>query len=256
MMESEAEDEPYSTIPQLPLLPLPSSSSSSSSSSSLHSPDPPGMRTPPLYTLASVPFRWEEEPGKPRPCTALIPFPTNTEPKSLELPPCRHSLLLDLSKNTVYKTTPSPTTVLEGPYNNKFTSASFRFFKEECRQGSFESSTASCCTSPEKGQLCSKKLHKGRAFFGSWRQITPHKPCNGGGKIKRDVTASSSYMDASSFWSEKRVNITKIKRNGSFCTLSQPRPHFWVRSSFFILSSVCVCVRSNGVFNSTGCLVM
>lgn len=228
-MESEAEVEPYSTT-QLPLL-LPSS----------HSPDPPGMRTPPLYTMASVPFRWEEEPGKPRPCTALIPFPTTTEPKSLELPPSR--LLLEPPPKITYKTlSPSPTTVLEGPYctaarpTNKFTSASFRFFREH--QGSFDS-TASTCTSPEKGPLSAailaQKLHKGRAFFGSWRQRTP-KPCSG----KKEVTAAagsssfvhpSSSVDAASLWSDegsnKRVKITKIRRNGSFSSLSQARPHFW-----------------------------
>ncbi|KAL2345917.1 hypothetical protein Fmac_007202 [Flemingia macrophylla] len=39
-----------------------------------------GMVTPPLQTSASVPFRWEQEPGKPRPCSALLSV------KSLELP--------------------------------------------------------------------------------------------------------------------------------------------------------------------------
>ncbi|XP_030548107.1 uncharacterized protein At4g00950 [Rhodamnia argentea] len=58
------------------------------------SPDPSGMRTPPFHTTAAVPFRWEEEPGKPRPCSALaiVPSPGPGEPYSatrtcLELPP-------------------------------------------------------------------------------------------------------------------------------------------------------------------------
>ncbi|KAI3441727.1 uncharacterized protein J3R85_001752 [Psidium guajava] len=58
------------------------------------SPDRSGMRTPPFYTTAAVPFRWEEEPGKPRPCSALaiVPSPGPGEPysvtrKCLELPP-------------------------------------------------------------------------------------------------------------------------------------------------------------------------
>ncbi|KAF8024498.1 hypothetical protein BT93_F1620 [Corymbia citriodora subsp. variegata] len=58
------------------------------------SPDRSGMRTPPFHTTAAVPFRWEEEPGKPRPCSALaiVPSPGLGEPysatgKCLELPP-------------------------------------------------------------------------------------------------------------------------------------------------------------------------
>lgn len=33
-------------------------------------PETPGMVTPPLYAAGSIPFQWEEAPGKPRPsCT-------------------------------------------------------------------------------------------------------------------------------------------------------------------------------------------
>ncbi|KAL9320493.1 hypothetical protein ACSQ67_012332 [Phaseolus vulgaris] len=55
----------------------------------MESPERSGMATPPLHTSAAVPFRWEEEPGKPRPCSALIPFsnPIDFVPKCLELPP-------------------------------------------------------------------------------------------------------------------------------------------------------------------------
>ncbi|KAL1313306.1 hypothetical protein HN51_039865 [Arachis hypogaea] len=47
-----------------------------------------GSLTPPLETSASVPFRWEQVPGKPIPCTALIPFsdPKDFLPKCLHLP--------------------------------------------------------------------------------------------------------------------------------------------------------------------------
>ncbi|KAG4914124.1 hypothetical protein AAZX31_19G242200 [Glycine max] len=65
-----------------------------------------GMATPPLETLASVPFRWEQVPGKPRPSTALVPFsnPPDLLPKCLELPP---RLLI-----------PSPATVFKVSTNN------------------------------------------------------------------------------------------------------------------------------------------
>ncbi|XP_055808455.1 uncharacterized protein LOC129877002 [Solanum dulcamara] len=72
--------------------------------------------SPVHHTLASVPFQWEKEPGKPN----TINFPINNKPKSLEPPPRLYSI-----------NTPSPTTVLDGPYNNnnKISSSSFRFLK-------------------------------------------------------------------------------------------------------------------------------
>ncbi|CAM8974560.1 unnamed protein product [Rhodiola kirilowii] len=71
--------------------------------------DTSGCSSPPFHSSASVPFKWEEKPGKPIPCTALIPF---TEPISLKLiPPPRMSWI----ESKVTKT-PSPTTVLYGPF--------------------------------------------------------------------------------------------------------------------------------------------
>ncbi|XP_071932785.1 uncharacterized protein At4g00950-like [Coffea arabica] len=211
-----------SSAPKLPLF----------SMATVQSPEHSGMLTPPLYTSASVPFRWEEEPGKPRPCTALITLPTSTtteSPRCLDLPP---RLFLEPSKITK---TPSPTTVLEGPYvlgRPKFTSSSFRFFRE--RQGSFDSSSSK---SPERGQLSSmvlgKKLHKGRGLFGSWRQKTP-KFRSG----KREAGGSCSFVHPSSVSVDgadtgsddgniPRVKIGRIRRNGSFSSLSQAKSQFW-----------------------------
>ncbi|MCD7471872.1 hypothetical protein HAX54_012646 [Datura stramonium] len=67
-----------------------------------------GVLTPPLHSsLASVPFKWEEQPGKPRPsCTHLINVTTIfNEPKCLEPPP----RLYYLYQNTK---TPSPATTI------------------------------------------------------------------------------------------------------------------------------------------------
>lgn len=116
--------------------------------------EPPGALTPPLRTTASIPFQWEEAPGKPRHC--------NTESKpqtsrTLELPP----RLLTESK-VAYNTNTnknnnlcSPTTVLDGPEIGRslFVSYSFRspdnlgtrissenragFFRGSSRWGSF-----------------------------------------------------------------------------------------------------------------------
>ncbi|KAL3536693.1 hypothetical protein ACH5RR_000059 [Cinchona calisaya] len=223
-------DEASNSTPKLPLFTM----------ATMQSPEHSGMLTPPLYsTSASVPFRWEEEPGKPRPCTTLIPFSTteSSGPKCLDLPPSR---LFSAEPMIKIARTPSPTTVLEGPYNvlgsrPKFTSSSFRFFtRDDRRQGSFDSSSS---RSLEKGQLISsmvlgkKQLHKRSGLlFGSWRQKTPKL-----GSGKRDVggsNGSSVGSNESSIESDESsisgVNkIGRIRRNGSFSSLSQARSHFW-----------------------------
>ncbi|XP_059304577.1 uncharacterized protein At4g00950 [Lycium ferocissimum] len=61
--------------------------------------------TPPLHPLVSIPFQWEEAPGKPK-------SPTKSKvARCLDLPP--RLLLSEAMKIT---NTPSPTTVLNGPY--------------------------------------------------------------------------------------------------------------------------------------------
>ncbi|KAA8516191.1 hypothetical protein F0562_019370 [Nyssa sinensis] len=195
-MGSEAELEPSSTL-KLPLFSIPL----------MQSPGPSGMLTSPLHTLASVPFRWEEEPGKPRPCTALtLCNPSTNGPTSLELPP---RLLME----SKFTKTPSPTTVLEGPYVGRpiFQSSSFRFRKER-RQGSFVSCSSSSSLSPERGQLgpmvLSQRGNKERGFFGSWGQMAI--------KIKDGDDESVA-----------KVKMARIRRNGSFTNLSQARSHLW-----------------------------
>ncbi|XP_073312284.1 uncharacterized protein [Primulina huaijiensis] len=110
------------TPPNLPLLNIYAPSITGHSPSPRHS----GAETPPLQTLASVPFRWEEQPGKPRHCAAVLPEPM----KCLELPPCKSSK------------TPSPTAVLDGPYNvgrPKF--SSFRYFRDSLDSNSSSDSS-------------------------------------------------------------------------------------------------------------------
>ncbi|KAE8700981.1 hypothetical protein F3Y22_tig00110549pilonHSYRG00056 [Hibiscus syriacus] len=100
------------------------------------SPERPGTLTPPLRASASVPFRWEEEPGKPK---AYATFPM-TLLGCLQLPP-RLLLLQEANNNNKRKKNDklcSPTTVLDGPYwgSARFQSSSFRMVKSE-RYGSF-----------------------------------------------------------------------------------------------------------------------
>ncbi|XP_054782294.1 uncharacterized protein At4g00950-like [Prosopis cineraria] len=91
-MDSKAEAAEQSSTISVPVLPV--ILSSSSSVSTPPSPDPSGTLTPPLHSAAAaVPFRWEQEPGKPKHTTAIVPFSissltiTDSSPKSLELPP-------------------------------------------------------------------------------------------------------------------------------------------------------------------------
>ncbi|XP_059634398.1 uncharacterized protein At4g00950-like [Cornus florida] len=218
-MGSEAEAE-ASFTPKLPLFLIPP----------MQSPEPSGMRTPPLQTYASVPFRWEEEPGKPRPCTTLMTL--CNEPKCLDLPP---RLLITESKITK---TPSPTTVLDGPYvgsssRSVFQSSSFRFIKE--REGSFRrgGGASGRMTSPHKGHLgtmiLTKRGHNNdRGFFGSWGQRTLKRKGSkkeGGGDSF--VFSSSIDMGEESVSNNDRVKMTSIRRNGSFSSLSKARSHLW-----------------------------
>ncbi|XVE73688.1 hypothetical protein DITRI_Ditri11bG0139200 [Diplodiscus trichospermus] len=220
MMESEAKKE-SSYTPKLPLF--------SASHAHMQSPERSGMLTPPLHALASVPFRWEEEPGKPKTCTTLTTFsnPSDFAQKCLELPP---RLLLDAKITKL----PSPTTVLEGPYIGKarFQSSSFRM-GSEC-YGSFRA--GSC--SPEMVQLGTLVVsergnnYKEKGFLGSWRRRAM--------KARREVGGNNCYVFPSSGdrYSESNregeesssstsVKISRIRRVGSFPSLSNSKPHFW-----------------------------
>ncbi|KAL6541496.1 hypothetical protein OROGR_010982 [Orobanche gracilis] len=77
--------------------------------------EPIQMLTPPIHPLLSVPFRWEEVPGKPRAAaqvTAREPTPVGKSKvaRCLDLPPI---LLRD---DAEIMNMPSPATVLDGPY--------------------------------------------------------------------------------------------------------------------------------------------
>lgn len=274
--EEEEEAEPFiiSTPKLLPLLSIQLAGSSIGRHDCEYSPEEheSGMLTPPLHTSASVPFRWEEEPGKPRPCTALTTTTNNISEGGLELPP-RLKLVVPAPSTNDQKMTKmsSPTTVLDGPYHNLplFQSSSFRFTTRrkprEQRQGSFGSST---CGSPERGQfgnssvvqLMSKKSllideqrkgwrsPGGGGFFGSWRRKSSSHQTHKRGK-SIDVGGGSFVFSSSSV--EKAdfgggggggdddlesggsggggggAKVRRIRRNGSFSSLSQVRSHFW-----------------------------
>ncbi|KAJ4728096.1 DUF688 domain-containing protein [Melia azedarach] len=218
-MGSEAVDEELSLTLKLPLFSIPAN---------MHSPERPGMLTPPLHTSAAVPFRWEEEPGKPKPCTALATIPdseNDLSQKCLELPP--RLLLMDANMTKLS----SPTTVLDGPYvgrSSRFQGPSFRM-SSEC-YGSFRKSLSPERDHDEFGALVlSKRVHNNdKGLFGSWRKKSL--------KSKKEV-GGGSYVFPSSVDRESECSregegssgssITRIRRSGSFTTVSRARPRFW-----------------------------
>lgn len=154
--------------------------------------------TPPPKCTVSVPFQWEEAPGKPRPCH------TRSEPKgsdvvrTLELPPrLLFSETSKLSNNNMH----SPTTVLDGPYAGRamsFTS-SYRTPRDTCN-ANFVSSRWSGLKQNESEEP------EGSFDFSSW---------TGDGTSK--------------------VKITRVRRKGSFLNLSQARSHLWVSHFLSVL---------------------
>ncbi|KAK9051396.1 hypothetical protein SSX86_028023 [Deinandra increscens subsp. villosa] len=204
-MGSDPESDP-NTIPKLPLfsLPLPP-----------HLSEPSGMLTPPLYTSASVPFRWEEQPGKPRPCTDIIIAAASPYKTCLDLPP---RLAMMAVESGIITKTSSPTTVLDG--KSVFSSSSFRFAKERRRIGqmqgsSFDSNGSGGWSSPSDensgGQLlllpAGNRISGGRGYcrFGSFRRrrsssaaVTCFSDEKNGKTMRRD--SSVSKVTRSHFW--------------------------------------------------------
>ncbi|KAK7349417.1 hypothetical protein VNO77_06768 [Canavalia gladiata] len=221
--ESEVEAEECNT-PRLPLL----------NTLTMHSPERSGMKTPPLHTSASVPFGWEEEPGKPRPCTALVTF-SNPTPRCLELPPRLMSIDAKLNNNKLL----SPTTVLEGPY---FQSPSFRMSEDCC--GSF---------SAERGQLGTMVLNKGegikdKGWFGSWREkcFKSKREASGGSHVFPSYVDKDTHHVSAIVGSHKKVRVRKMKRSESFSNPFHAKPRLW-KTIYESLKQVVVPWRSNKV---------
>jgi len=149
--------------------------------------------TPPPQNTISVPFKWEEAPGKPRHChTESEPEDSgNAVKKTLELPP-RLLFLLDTNKVSDVDG-PSPITVLDGPYVGRAMSftTSYRTPRDYWNSN-----------------------------FGSSRWTG----------YKKITTEDEGTFDFSSDSSSTmpNVKITRVPRRGSFWALSKPRSHMWV----------------------------
>ncbi|KAE8722108.1 Detected protein of unknown function [Hibiscus syriacus] len=179
------------------------------------SPERPGTLTPPLRASASVPFGWEEEPGKPKPCTTVTPFSDDFAGKCLELPP-RLLLLQEANKNNKLN---SPTAVLDVPYvgRGRLLSSSFRMVKSERYGGSFRAGSFS----PENADddddggamVLSKRRNNG--FLGSRRRSDV------GGKNYVFPSHGEKGEEYSDF------SITRMRKKGSFNNLPPSKSHFW-----------------------------
>ncbi|GAB4826201.1 hypothetical protein Ancab_009066 [Ancistrocladus abbreviatus] len=159
--------------------------------------EPPGLVTPPLQTMASVPFQWEEAPGRPRPMSSTSsPF----RPKSarcLELPP----RMLAEGKVT---NMPSPITVLDGPYMGR---------------------ALSCCTT-EIGLSDGKKVNSEKGPFGScsWRWS------GGGTRENREVGEGKFDFSPSQeqHGGDVKVKMTRFGRKGSLLSLTHASSYLLV----------------------------
>ncbi|XP_028790055.1 uncharacterized protein At4g00950-like [Neltuma alba] len=160
-------------------------------------PEAAPLPSPP--TAVSIPFRWEEAPGKPRPCH------TRSEPDScgrraLELPP---RLVFPESKASNVH---SPTTVLDGPYVGR---------------------AVSFTTSYRSPRMVGKDQWNGN--FGSSRWSSSGK------NRRQEYGASIDFSNGLTFWDDGgfesnttvKAKIAKIGRRGSLFNLSQSRSHLW-----------------------------
>ncbi|XP_013705399.2 uncharacterized protein At4g00950 [Brassica napus] len=148
-MECESDDqERFCATPKLPLFSIPLNRTSC---------ETPGLATPPVNIAGSVPFIWEEAPGKPRVSDENKPPASKQNAvRCLELPP---RLISQAAVNE-----PSPTTVLDGPYAVPRRSLSLTRRSEkdtECRFDFSRSTNSRCCDGGDTTVKISRVRRKG-----------------------------------------------------------------------------------------------
>ncbi|KAI3471225.1 hypothetical protein Pfo_027888 [Paulownia fortunei] len=162
------------------------------------------MQTPPLRPSVSIPFQWEEAPGKPRATAeapssasaATLPSSKNKAARCLDLPP---RLLHDDAKITII---PSPTTVLDGPYVGRSLSLACTF---SFRKGPV--------AGREEGVRPTKRSSARNFGSGRWGSFKDE------GKFARgSFDFSNSLGDI--LKSDKNVKVTRVRRRRSFFSLS------------------------------------
>ncbi|XP_062120088.1 uncharacterized protein At4g00950 [Humulus lupulus] len=185
-------------------------------------PEPSGSASPPQRVSASVPFLWEEAPGKPR-------LGTTTEPdqaadhderslvmKSLELPP-------RLLGEVKFTNMSSPTTVLYGPEVGR--SLSFTF--------SFRTPSESRKLSREKvgyfgsSRWGSFRKNKGSVVGGSFDILSSvHGTTTTSSSITNTATHHDNHdQDHHHHHDHGKVKITRVRRRGSLSSFSNAKSH-------------------------------
>ncbi|KAK8586064.1 hypothetical protein V6N13_130590 [Hibiscus sabdariffa] len=158
------------------------------------------MATPPIHTSVSIPFQWEEAPGKPRPCATASQSKPHTT-RCLELPP-------RLLAEAMVSNMPSPTTVLDGPDTaGRFVSRTLSFRKG----GSFRS--------PDCKMVNKEKLVFGSSRWGSFRK--PERVVQG----SFDISSPRPRVVDGGTGGGAQVKITRVGRKGSLLSLSEARSH-------------------------------
>ncbi|XP_010556602.1 PREDICTED: uncharacterized protein At4g00950 isoform X2 [Tarenaya hassleriana] len=251
----EEKQEGSTTLLKLPLLPSKAHNHTHSLSSPIH----PSV-------AASVPFCWEEEPGKPKhqpsssPSSTSSPSSSSWSPnKSLDLPP-RLLHLVEKDAKSITKLSSSPTAVLDGPYSmgrsRRFESSSFRMMVMSggACYGSFRSDAYGDIEEMEEEEetksngplaLVRKRGgYRGRlGFEGFWRRkaLKGKAEFSGGSYVfPSSVDRESEYSrneeeeeegeegNGGGYGDGSEAKINAISRTGSFSDMpSASKPHFW-----------------------------
>lgn len=197
-MRSVTGENPSSTPPKLSLFSLPRQPS-----------EPPGMVTPPLHASISVPFQWEEAPGKPRPFGIIDPNSKPKSARSLDLPP---RLFADAK---VAHFSP-PTTAVDDPISGRDLSSSLSF--------RFPDTWAETATATREG--------KDGKYVGSrrWMSFRKKKEIPMGGS---EISLSGGGADdgghnVGSGDGETRVKITRFRSRRSFFRKPNSKSHLIV----------------------------
>lgn len=155
--------------------------------------EPPGMLTPPLNIPASIPFQWEEVPGKPRKSYVTQPKPQPASARCLELPP---RLLCETKMVNI----PSPTTVLDGPDVGRSLSYTLSF---------------------RRGWSMRRENKEGVSFASKrWGSFKKNKETVGGRYSDISASTASTEVGGGGSGDGGRVKITRMrKRSVSFLSL-------------------------------------
>lgn len=219
-MGPKLRDQLASTPPKLSLTVFPSHKPIASES--------PWTLTPPLHPMASVPFEWEEAPGRPRPINISGQCKPNSA-RCLELPP---RMLVEAQVMTSHMPS-SPTTVLDGPRPAR--SLSHRF----CFEGPIPD------TSPDLGLdiIENSMMDQGKSKNEVKRQIGPWKKWASANSTKwnqelnKDNYGISSWDDSVKYDRDLEIKITRFRRRskGSLYKLSNTSSRVFVSSKLFYL---------------------